>query len=277
MKDQYVGDIGDFGKYSLLRGFINAGIKVGINWYLTDNDGSNDGKFTEYLKKDEFRRYDPTVFDALKEIAFNSTKSVEDVQKSGMLGNSVFYSELLHPQGGSSDRQKARKQWFEKSIGVLRDVELVFMDPDNGLMEKGDASKTGAEKYVLPDEVGEYYKSGHNVVYYCHKGRRKHNDWIKYKSIMFEIIPDAKPVVLTYHKGSQRSYIFLVQEKDFAKYRRILDKFKRQWNRLFTEEYTNLGDVTGKNCEESITIKKTNEDADIIDKRADRQLSVSRE
>ena len=53
MKDQYVGDIGDFGKYSLLRAFADAGVKVGVNWYLTENDGSTDGKFTEYLKKND--------------------------------------------------------------------------------------------------------------------------------------------------------------------------------------------------------------------------------
>ena len=45
MKNQYVGDIGDFGKYSMLRAFIDAGIKVGVNWYLTEDDGSNGVKF----------------------------------------------------------------------------------------------------------------------------------------------------------------------------------------------------------------------------------------
>lgn len=67
MKDQYVGDIGDFGKYSLLRAFTDAGVKVGVNWYLTENDGSTDGKFTEYLKKnDRISEYDSVVFKTLK-------------------------------------------------------------------------------------------------------------------------------------------------------------------------------------------------------------------
>ncbi len=35
MKDQYVGDIGDFGKYALLRAFAKVRIKVGVNWYKT--------------------------------------------------------------------------------------------------------------------------------------------------------------------------------------------------------------------------------------------------
>ena len=33
MKDKYVGDIGDYGKNSLLRAFLNAGVNVGVNWY----------------------------------------------------------------------------------------------------------------------------------------------------------------------------------------------------------------------------------------------------
>ena len=49
MKNQYVGDVGDYGKYSMLRFFADNGIKVGVNWYLTENDGSKDGKHTSYL------------------------------------------------------------------------------------------------------------------------------------------------------------------------------------------------------------------------------------
>ena len=274
MKNQYVGDIGDYGKYSLLRAFTDAGVKVGINWYLTENDGSNDGKFTDYLKKDDLRRYNPTVFDTLKTIAFNNNKSVSDIEKSGLLHGAVYYSEVLSSKAKPSEREDKRKQWFENSLDIFKDTELIFMDPDNGLLENYDASKQGAEKYVLQNEVEAYYKDGHNVVYYCHKGRRKLNDWFKYKSIMFETIPDAKPVVLTYHKGSQRSYIFLVHDKDFARYRRILDQFMSQWRSLFTEEYTDFGDVAGKGSGESITIEKANGETVTLEKRADGQLSV---
>jgi hypothetical protein len=42
MKNQYVGDIGDYGKYSLLRFLSLHGIQIGINWYLTENDQSSE-------------------------------------------------------------------------------------------------------------------------------------------------------------------------------------------------------------------------------------------
>ena len=275
MKNQYVGDIGDYGKYSLLRAFTDAGVKVGVNWYLTENDGSTDGKFTEYLKKDDrFSEYDSIVFKALKSIAFNNTKSVIDIQKSGILSGAVFYSEVLSPKGTPFERRDERQRWFEKSETVLKDAELIFMDPDNGLLEKNDTSILSAEKYVLPDEVRKYFMDGHNVVYYCHKGRRTLNQWFDYKSIMFEMIPDAKPTILTYHKGSQRSYIFLIQNRDYARYRKILDRFKITWEKVINEEYTNEGDISLKTDGESITLDRSDGSSVTVSKRADGNLEI---
>ena len=275
MKNQYVGDIGDYGKYSLLRAFTDAKVKVGVNWYLTENDGSTDGKFTEYLKKDDrLSEYDTTVFKTLKSIAFDKKKSVMDIQKSGILPRAVFYSEVLSPKGTPSERRDERQRWFEKSDTALNDAELIFMDPDNGLLEKNDPTILSAEKYVLPDEVRKYFTDGHNVVYYCHKGRRTLNQWFDYKSIMFEMIPEAKPTVLTYHKGSQRSYIFLIHDRDYARYRKILDGFKRTWGKVFNEEYTNAGDVSRKTEGESITLDRSDGSSVSVSKRADGNLEI---
>ena len=275
MKNQYVGDIGDYGKYSLLRAFINAGVKIGINWYLTENDDSNDGKFTDYLKKkDEYRRYDQELFDVIKKIAPKKNKSVMDIQDSGILPGTVIYSDILHPIGTPSDRRSTRERWFEESLLELKDADLIFMDPDNGLLEDDNASKLGGEKYVLPDEVEQYFNAGHNVVYYCHKGRRNMSQWFDHKSIMFNMIPEAKPAVLTFHKGSKRSYIFLIHDEDFEKYRSIIDKFTRRWSGIFTEEYTDKGDTAGVVEDSVITLNRSNGTTVTISKRADGQLAV---
>ena len=50
MKNQYVGDIGDYGKYGLLRFLASNGIKIGVNWFLTENDEER-----EWLAKQNFR------------------------------------------------------------------------------------------------------------------------------------------------------------------------------------------------------------------------------
>ena len=64
MKNQYLGDVGDYGKYGLLRYLANNDIRIGVNWYLTADDGSNDGKFVSYLNKDEDRRYENGSYSA---------------------------------------------------------------------------------------------------------------------------------------------------------------------------------------------------------------------
>lgn len=236
MKNQYVGDIGDFGKYSLLRAFSDRGIRVGVNWYLTEDDGSNDGKFTGYLEKGDLRKYSPKVFDALKKVVAKPDKSVEDIEKSGILSDAIFFNELLKPVGTPGDREQERMSWFRESVYELERAELIFLDPDNGLFRNDDASARGVEKYVLPEEVESYFLSGKNVVYYCHKGRRPENQWNEHKRGMFDRIKDAKPLAITYHKGSQRSYIFLVHDKDYENYRRILNDFVNGWDEMFTHE-----------------------------------------
>jgi hypothetical protein len=35
MQDRYVADVGNFGKYELLRNIAKTNLIIGINWYLT--------------------------------------------------------------------------------------------------------------------------------------------------------------------------------------------------------------------------------------------------
>ena len=274
MKNQYVGDIGDFGKYSMLGAFIDAGVKVGVNWYLTEDDGSNDGKFTDYLNKDDMRRYCPEVFDALKGIVGNKDKTVFDIEKSGILPGTIFYSEILKPEGTPNDREQERSSWFQESLYELKAAELIFMDPDNGLLESDDATKLGGQKYVLPSEVESYFIEGHNVVYYCHKGRRSYEQWEAHKSFMFSRVKDAKPAILTYHKGSQRSYIFLIHEKDFVRYRKIIDGILSSWYKVFSEEYISKGNPASEPVGEVLVIEREDGTRYTIEKRADGKIQM---
>ena len=49
MQDNYVGDIGDYGKYGLLRNVTAAGLRLAVNWYRvipTRPGKQEDGKYT---------------------------------------------------------------------------------------------------------------------------------------------------------------------------------------------------------------------------------------
>ena len=76
MKNQYIGDVGDYGKYGMLRFLSDCGIKIGINWYLCPDDGRSDGNHTEYLSDERMRVYDELVYDTMKRLAFLSDKNI---------------------------------------------------------------------------------------------------------------------------------------------------------------------------------------------------------
>lgn len=62
MKDQYVGDIGDYAKFSLLRA-LAEGRRGGIAWYQTPDDATSHGSHRAYLDRPEWANADPEVLE----------------------------------------------------------------------------------------------------------------------------------------------------------------------------------------------------------------------
>ncbi len=229
MKNQYVGDIGDYGKYGLLRFLSSNDISIGVNWYLTENDGSTDGKFVSYLKNEKERVYDPIVYDLLKKIAFNEDKTVLDIEKANLFPKVSYYHDML--------RQQGRDEWHDKALAALKDMQLIFCDPDNGPIGKKKIGRKDSEKYVAPHEIMDYYERGQDVVYYCQKARRTHTQWEATKNEMKNLVSEAEIIVLTYRRGTQRSYIFVVHPSRYAKYMTLIKDFlNTNWGKCFSLE-----------------------------------------
>ena len=97
MQNRYVGDIGDFGKYGLLRALCH-GRQLGVAWYLCPDETHNeDGGSVDYLcKPDEWRSVDPELFDGMREIVDSGHRCVGSVEESGLLpSTAIFASETL--------------------------------------------------------------------------------------------------------------------------------------------------------------------------------------
>ena len=238
MKNQYVCDIGDYGKYGLLRFLAGHGIKIGVNWYLTKNDESADGKFTDYLMRPEERIYDPELFDVLQEVAGRPDKTVNMIEQAGIIPGACFFGEYLKSSSLEVHaREMVRRLWFNNSTLLLKDADLIFADPDNGISYRKTAKTKDSEKFILPKEVVDYYESGRNVVFYCHKGRRKQEDWAQAKVQIRDNIRDAQILAVTFHRGTQRSYIFVLHPDCYLEYERILTAFLDSvWGEVFTWE-----------------------------------------
>ena len=217
MKNQYVGDIGDYGKFGLLRFLTNHGIKIGINWYLTENDGSSDGRYTGYLNRSEEAIYDSELFKSLQKIAFRSDKTVRMIEDANIIPGAEFYGQILTSRTLEADeRELNRRLWFNNAALVFENAELIF---------------------IFPEEICRYYNSGKNVVFYCHKGRRKQEAWEQTKASIQDYIRDAQILAVTCHRGTQRSYIFVLHPDCYHKYNRILKDFLiSDWGKMFSWE-----------------------------------------
>ncbi|GHT51322.1 hypothetical protein AGMMS49982_08440 [Bacteroidia bacterium] len=174
MKNQYVGDVNDYKKYSLIEivsEVLNE--KVLVAWMLTKDDGKTDGNKLDYLKNaHNERQFNPTLFDQLKAIDKNK-RGVDDVEK--ILGSKYsFHSEVL------SDTKADREKYFEAVLKKAKEAGLVFFDPNNGIEVKSvKYGNKNSSKYLYWSEIQKTVEAGKDVLIYQHFPREKHETYIE--------------------------------------------------------------------------------------------------
>lgn len=154
MQNRFVGDVGDFGKYGLLRiltgEFPEADprLSLGVVWHHNpDHVGSqNDGKRRSYLgQPKKFAACDTQLFQLLKELDSRKSTTVLDIEESGILGVGTRF--LPSPDRVQSD--------------------VVFLDPYKGLAFT--PAQRSSEHAYLPEAM---IHADHTVVIYQSFGRR---------------------------------------------------------------------------------------------------------
>jgi hypothetical protein len=80
MRDQYTGDLGDFGKYGLLNWICkDSNLELGINWYLTDDDNTSHGEYIEYLcEHKNYKNCDAELYEKLQTILLPGSERIVD-------------------------------------------------------------------------------------------------------------------------------------------------------------------------------------------------------
>ena len=212
MQDRYTGDIGDYGKLGMLRCLAAAGLRVGVNWYRTpDEDHNEDGKFIQYVQasgQTSYRPYDPPLWDALAQIVNSRQRQVESLETPDILDAVFFDKPLDFSNVPFRDREEKRAEWHRQALAALDGCEIVFVDPDNGLMVSSARRSKKANKYVLPEELFDYYQQGASVIYYQHKARRQDSFYTDQhnKLLQDERIQGAKGLGLKFTRTSLRYY-----------------------------------------------------------------------
>ena len=240
MQDRYVGDIGDFGKYGLLKALCQNDMSLGVVWYLVPNEShTNDGKHVSYLEPtlrnvSAFRSCDTGLYNQLQTIVRSDCRSVAEVRVRGILprGTTFFeepleYSSVL-TRGWDRPRlcREHRQAWLSRALEQVAASDLVFLDPDNGL-EVGTRmeAKTGP-KYVYYEEVEKLGPPLHSLVIYHHLGRQEsgHDQVIK-RVQHLEARYGERPLVTWYHRGTARVYFVILKTEHRELLQRRLSEF----------------------------------------------------
>ena len=226
MQDRYVGDVGDFVKYGLLRA-IRGTKRLGVAWYLHPNAGpAGDGRHIAYLQHpDGWRHLDPELFDALKELT-GDRRSVANIQQSGILGDAAFAADRLVVAGVKArDRDRWRHQWFDRIKRDLAGCDLVFADPDNGLVPNDRFRPTRLENAKrIPIAEAMALAEGRTAVIYHHNSRRRggHLNEIRWWKNQ---LPDGT-MAYYWRRASNRTF-FIINPDD--EIRRRLQEFVDRW------------------------------------------------
>lgn len=223
MQNRYVGDVGDFGKYGLLRAVVNP-LRLGVVWYLHPDESHNfDGKYTGYLNgtaanQMAFRACDPPLYDALQRLVVKDDRHISRVSDSGILPNDTTYFEKslsFSRKESRLARQAARANWLEGALSATESADVVFCDPDNGISETVDPLRKNGPKYVFVEDLMRFVGRGQSLIIYHHLGRRgsaveQIRCWIE--NLRSSLNLSCSPLALWYHRGTARVYFVAMQE-----------------------------------------------------------------
>jgi hypothetical protein len=253
VQNRYVGDLGDFGKYGLLRFLCGAtdsvaqeNLRLGIVWYLVpDEQGTNDGCHTSYLEHDQhrLRLCDPALYDTLKVLVKKKDRFLGAVEKSTIFPAGTLFLDVPLSYSTSSGARQARlrlrSRWLDTAVAVMKPADLVFLDPDNGLEVRSIARhERFGPKYVYFDELTPLAERGQSLVIYQHLCRRKTaiQQIEERLQLLRSLFPDTACSALRYHRGSPRAFFVLA----FRNHRILLgERLQRfvsihEWGRHFS-------------------------------------------
>ena len=227
MQNKYVGDVGDFGKYGLLRYLCSDGDasgfapSLGVIWYLVPDEAlKGDGRFIGYLKRtpkneERFRVCDPFLYDALRGIVETCARSVANIRRSGILRrDTLLYEDVLKfadLSGGvgriRGERALKRAQWFEGALRATESCDVVFLDPDNGLEVGVGPHQLKGIKYASYDELTSLAQRDQSLVVYHHLARRcSAENQIRTRLIQLQNRLEREAFALRYRRGSARAF-----------------------------------------------------------------------
>ena len=164
MQERYLGDIHDFFKFNYLEYLAKKlDSRVGLNWYLVSPNDlgknellKNDGEKRDFINNKDFVGMNPQLANNLLQFIDPKKRNISYFTKTFYLKKFIkFYNKII--------KIEARENWFKESLIFFQNIDIIFLDPDNGITftNKGKLSL----KYLNLNELDNYFNSGKIVIF----------------------------------------------------------------------------------------------------------------
>lgn len=225
MKNQYFGDINDYRKYGLLRALqSNGDSSLLVAWMLTRDDGSRDGSFRSYLKSpNPWAKYDPDLFDGLANLLRSASRpSVSLIEGAGLLPKVSFHSVVV------PDGRPERDAWRESLLRAASGVDLVFVDPDNGIeVPSKPVGRKDSSKYVTWQELQALWKAGCSLLIYQHFRREARDTFAR--RLLAELRERTGACFAEAFRTPHVLFLLAAQERHTQRYGDALQLLSNRW------------------------------------------------
>ena len=184
MRNQWVGDIGDFGRDGLLRTLFGTpdelvdGLKLGVIWcWNKDNPSSNRIETPE-----KYKWLDRPLYNSLHKLV-GDKRTIAEFQCSGILPTEIFFDKPI-----CGLLRKERTDWLEAAIEKTKEAHVIFIDPDTGIaprkMTQTDASKKSpltrrSAEHIFIDELKQLSDKGKSLIVYQHQDRTPSKEQVR--------------------------------------------------------------------------------------------------
>ena len=180
MQDRYAGDVGDFGKFSLLRVLCDGpNNKLGVLWYkFPDESHNGDGRHIEYINNPQYNSCDKELVQHLSNV-ITGERSIAHLEKLDILpDNTVYFSKTLdfheayktQTKKHKAARRNGRLQWLNEAVKAVSQCNIIFVDPDNGIEVPSipNIHQMKSGKYTYISELQELFRNKDACVIYHH-------------------------------------------------------------------------------------------------------------
>ncbi|MCU1491841.1 MAG: hypothetical protein JWM85_3246 [Acidimicrobiaceae bacterium] len=253
MQEQYIGDAGDFVKFALLRRLSLDGLgdmATGIGWYLVpDESHLGDGRHVGYLTLPQYKHLqscDPVLFSALLEVVTSGKRTLEVLRSNGVLDRGWLEADEHVPLPRKDDAE--RRAWFANMCDHFAGLDIVLLDPDNGLRPRSTAA-TGSKpavdnsrrresiKFAWYEEVADLARRDHSLVIYQHRDRTPNQSERIAEAFAGALGAPAKGWRVVSHLYSQRSFYVLPHPRHEDRMNKSLSVFADlDWRRRVSVE-----------------------------------------